>query len=483
MRSLFIAVLNMSFTASFVVIAVMLIRLLLKKAPRVFSYALWAVVFFKLICPFTIGASVTVNPISPQTIPQEIVYARKPAIHSGVVFLNRAVNGIMDSALPPAVPEQSVNPIQVILEAGAYIWLAGIIILLIYAVAGYIGIKRRVGWAILVKDNIFETDQIKTPFVLGFIRPKIYLPTGLPASELGYILEHEQIHIKRLDYLVKPFAFLITVAHWFNPLAWLSYSLLVKDMELSADESVIKNAGSDIRKDYVRSLYALSVKNNRLLSPLAFGETCVKVRIRNVLNYKKPAFWVSIASVVILGVTVIALAISANAPGSGEINPDDPASLYGNYIFEKQIYMNPVSSYIAFDGLEEYYTLSQNMLAITGQDGARHYITISMGEKRRLDKAKFDDLFIGNAGIPDISKYRDCYEYPLCENDNQYGYRLYLLDGDIWLARLHSKVRMWSIYQIKKYSGSLPAPPGHGDGECECLPLKRHGDLSWVFPR
>lgn len=462
MSGLFIAVLNMSFTASFVALAVLLLRLPLKKAPQVFSYALWAVVFFKLICPFTIEAPVSVNPIYPQAIPPDIVYAPAPAIHSGVAVLNRAVNGIMDSTLPPALPEQSVNPVQIILEAGAYIWLAGILILLIYAMADYIRIRRRLSWAVLVEGNIFETDRIKTPFVLGLIRPRIYLPTGLSAGERGYIVKHEQTHIRRLDYLVKPLAYLIAVLHWFNPLAWLSYSLMVKDMELSADESVIRNAAADIRGDYSRSLYALSARNSGLLSPLAFGETRVKARIRNVLNYKKPAFWISAAAVVLLIAAVIILAVSAHGPVSAVVDPDDPDTLYGSYIFDKQLYMNPLSSFIAFDGLKEYYTLSEKTLVITAADGTRHYIAVTMEEGAPLDRAKFGDMFMDGWEGPDIAKYRDCYEYRLCESNGWPGYSLYLMDQEIWLARM-LKGRLWSIYRIKKYSGSLPPPAYNAD--------------------
>lgn len=462
MSRLFIALLNVSLAASFVALAVMLVRLLLKRAPRVFSYALWAVVFFRLACPLAIEIPVRINLIAPQTVPQDIVYAQNPAINSGVAFLNSAVNELMESALPPVAPENSINPLQLILEAGAYIWLAGVLALLIYAAFSYMRIRRGVGWAVRIKENIFETECIKTPFVLGFVRPRIYIPSGLSAGELGYILKHEQVHIRRLDHFVKPLAFLVTAAHWFNPLVWLAYYLLVQDMELSADEIVIREAGSDIRRDYSRSLYALSARNSGLLGPLAFGEAGVKSRIRNVLGFRKPALWESLFSAVIVCLTIAALSTSACAPATGMINPDDPDSLCGNYIFDKLIYMNPLSSYMPAEGMQEYFNLSRSMLTIINQAGERQYVAISMDERRTLDQQGFDDLFMPDLEKPDLSRFRDCYEYRLCENDNN-SYRLYVLDKEIWLTRLHSKAGMWSIYRIKKHSGALPSPAYNAD--------------------
>jgi len=152
--------------------------------------------------------------------------------------------------------------------------------------------------AIRVHDNIYETDLIKTPFVLGFLHTKIYIPTGLGEKEMEYVIEHEQTHIKRLEYLIKPVAFLVAFAHWFNPIVWVSYALMARDMELSADESVMKRYDFDIRGSYSNSLLALSAKKSGLLSPLAFGETGVKERVKNVLHYKKPAFWVSVVAAV-----------------------------------------------------------------------------------------------------------------------------------------------------------------------------------------
>ncbi|WP_058304511.1 M56 family metallopeptidase [Gorillibacterium timonense] len=319
MRGFFIELLNMSLSASFVALIVMLIRLPLRKAPKIYSYVLWAVVLFRLVCPFTFQLPVSAVPVQPQAIPHNIVYSESPSIQSGLPVVDQAVNTAIERSLPPASPSKSVNPIQIALEIGSYLWLAGFLALLIYGMTSYLHIKKRVMTAIRVHDNIYETDLIQTPFVLGLIRPKIYIPTGLGEQELEYVIEHERTHIKRFDYLIKPIAFLVACFHWFNPLVWISYALMARDMELSADESVMKRYDEDIRGRYSHSLLALSVKKSGLLSPLAFGETGVKKRVKNVLQYKKPAFWVSVVSVVLVAAVSLSLVVSKQreeTPGS-----------------------------------------------------------------------------------------------------------------------------------------------------------------------
>ncbi len=319
MSEVFIEVLNFSLTAGFIAVAVMLIRLALKKMPKLYSYALWAVVFLRLVCPLTIKTPVSFSPVVQHTIPQSIVYSKNPAIHSGVAVIDSAVNSSLKS-LPPVKIGESINPMQIILSVGTYIWLMGMAALLIYAAISYFRIRSKVKTAIKVRDKVYETDLIKTPFVLGFIRPKIYIPIGLSGNELEYILKHEQTHIKRLDYIIKPLAFLIVVIHWFNPIVWLSYILMSRDMELSADESVMKQCSGDIRGVYANSLLSLSVKGSGLLSPLAFSETGVKGRIKNVLNYKKPALWISIGAFI----TVCVLSLLFFTSYASENKTNDP---------------------------------------------------------------------------------------------------------------------------------------------------------------
>lgn len=315
MSDFFLSILKMSLTASYVMLAVIVVRLLLKKAPKIFSYALWAVVLFRLVCPYTFESPMSLLPDRSETIPVEydVVYHQTPAI----VTDTETVPDLADQSIQSNLPSnQSASVYHLgFLEIGTIIWVMGIFVLLLYGVISYGRLKHKLSIATLVNDNIYETDLIKTPFVLGLTKPRIYIPSNLTENELCYIIKHEKAHIKRYDYIIKPIAFMVLILHWFNPLAWISYFLMVKDMELSCDESVMKHSDSDIRVNYSNSLLSLSIKQSGLISVLAFGEVNVKSRIKNVLNYKKPAFWV--ISVAVIIVVTIAIGLISN-PSSGE---------------------------------------------------------------------------------------------------------------------------------------------------------------------
>ena len=325
LQVLFTTVLNMSITASFVATGVIVARLMLKKMPRIFSYALWSAVLIRLVFPvsFTSTYSIltVIKPGTQQTtgaleyVPYNMGLMQTPGVDLGVDSLNKAVN----SSLPQAVQTGSVNPMQIVMAILSVVWVVGVAVLIIYSVISYLKVINKVKTSTLVRDEIFETDRISTPFVCGFIKPKIYIPTDISQSELPYILAHERVHIKRLDYLIKPFAFLVQSVHWFNPIMWLSFFLMSKDLEMSCDESVLKIFGDETRTNYSHSLLALATGKRQLLSgsPLAFGESNVKARIKNVLNYKKPAFGVVVAALI----TTVALVVLLTA------NPkNDPIS-------------------------------------------------------------------------------------------------------------------------------------------------------------
>lgn len=295
MTKILIAVLNMSIAASIVAVAVMLVRFPLKKAPKIFSYVLWAVVFLRLICPFSFESPASLMPINAEIIPTTITTAPMPQIKSGISAVDEPVNLFIESTIPQANPAVSVNPIQGALSISVCVWLCGSVALILYAIIGYIRVKRQVYDATLTHDNIFETDKIPTAFVLGLIRPQIYIPTAVKGIQLDYIIKHEQVHIWRRDYLIKPFAFLVLAIHWFNPIVWLCYFLMSKDMEMACDEAVLHKANDDIRQAYSVSMVNLYARNPSLLSPLAFGEGSMKnmkARIKNVLVFKKTPRWV-----------------------------------------------------------------------------------------------------------------------------------------------------------------------------------------------
>ena len=318
LKDLFITVVNMSITASCVAIGVILVRLLLKKAPKIFSYILWAPVLFRLVCPFSFNSEFSffnlINLNAKQGsgayefVPQNIGLMQMPAIQSSIGGLDGAVN----ASLPEAVPAASVNPMEIWMTVFSLIWIFGVIALFIYSIISYLKIKRKLQTATRVKANIFETDAIGTAFVCGFIRPKIYVPANIGDANLSYILEHERTHIRRKDYLIKPIAFLALILHWFNPLIWLCFVLMSQDMEMSCDESVLHKLGNGAKGGYSNSLLSLSVKRKGILTanPLAFGESHVKTRIKNILNFKKPAFWVIVVAV--MAVCTAAIAFAAN---------------------------------------------------------------------------------------------------------------------------------------------------------------------------
>ena len=302
MGKLFISVLNMSITASYVILIVIAIRLLLKKAPKVISYALWGVVAFRLLIPFSFKSVFSLIPRKTNVVPisNGIIYQQSLQIDNGI----RVLDSFTSEPLHASNAGASISPLQNFIEFGAYIWMLGIIILLVYSFVSILVLKRQLKAARLIENNIFESRSLQTPFVLGVIRPKIYLPVGLKDDERDYILLHEQILIRRKDHIIKMLAFFVLCFHWFNPLVWVAYLIMSIDMELSCDESVLKEMNEEIKKPYANSLLSLAAGRHILSgSPIAFGEGNVKRRIINVLNYKKPAFWVTLVSVM-LAVTI-----------------------------------------------------------------------------------------------------------------------------------------------------------------------------------
>jgi beta-lactamase regulating signal transducer with metallopeptidase domain len=311
---MFLSVLNMSITASYVILFVVIIRLMLKRAPKVISYALWSVVAFRLLIPFSFKSIYSLLPRKTSTVPIQngITYQQSPLLNSGIRVLDTITS---ESLLTPATGA-SVSPLQVLIETGAYIWIAGIIALLIYSFVSILILKRQLRAAQFVEKNIFEARNLKTPFVLGLIRPKIYLPVGLKDDERDYILLHEQTHISRKDHIIKILAFLVLSIHWFNPLVWIAYIVMSIDMELSCDERVLKEMDEEVKKPYANSLLSLAAGRHILNgSPNAFSEGTVKWRIKNVLNYKKPAFWFTLISV--LFALVIGIGLLANPEDKG----------------------------------------------------------------------------------------------------------------------------------------------------------------------
>lgn len=326
MEQIFIRILNMSLTAGIVILLVVFLRFFLKRMPKVFSCLLWAVVLFRLLCPISFSSAVSLFGVLKMSstgqgqidyIPENIGVMEQPAVVLPVPAAADAVNAV----LPQAAVENSVNPMQVILLIGMYIWMSGILIMTIYAVTAYLKLNRRLKTAVKEKDNIYYASDITTPFVCGLFSPRIYLPEKLADGsgvlgerEKQYILLHEQIHIKRRDYFWRFISFLALVIHWFNPLVWLAFFLSGRDMEMSCDEAVIRKLGSDVKKEYSASLLALASGRRIVLDiPLAFGEGETGSRIKNVLRYKKPAQIAIGAALIVCIIAIIVLAANPRA--------------------------------------------------------------------------------------------------------------------------------------------------------------------------
>ena len=283
-------------------------------------------VAFRLIIPFSFESILSIMPrisnINP--ISHDIVFQKTPQINNGIDAVDNIVNSSLTAAnavnnfvptadvvggsLPDSSVVASANPLQIYMLIASCIWITGIVALLIYSLVSVVRLKKRLKEAQLIEGNILEASNIKTPFVLGILKPKIYLPAGLNNHERTYIILHEQTHIRRKDHLTKIIAFIISSIHWFNPLAWIAFVLMSKDMELSCDEHVLKEMKEDVKKPYANSLLSLAVGGHIIDgSPLAFGEVNVKGSIKNVLNYKKPSFWMVVVSIIALIIISIAL--------------------------------------------------------------------------------------------------------------------------------------------------------------------------------
>lgn len=315
MVGIFKQVLNMSLTASIIILFVVAARLILKKAPKIYSYALWSVVLFRLLCPVSLSFELSVLEVaSPQVTQTEristVTYVPfEPELtENREVLIPETPESIQQAQTQPEEDKVS-NPLA--WQIAAFAWLAGIVIMVLYSIVTYLRLYRDLVGAMQLKNNIYLADHIQSPFVLGMFRPRIYLPFDTPREERRYIIAHERHHIRRCDHLIKLLAYGALCIHWFNPLVWAAFILAGKDMEMSCDEAVIKKLGEHIRADYSASLLRLATHKKIIAgTPLAFGEGDTKGRVMNMAKWKKPKVWVSILCVVLCIVIVVACAVN-----------------------------------------------------------------------------------------------------------------------------------------------------------------------------
>lgn len=321
MSEFFLKVVNMSISASWLLLAVLVLRLIFKKAPKWVCVVLWGFVAVRLVFPFTIESIFSLIP-SAETVSPEIMMDRTPEISTGIGSLDQVVNPMITQSFAPQ-PMASANPLQILIPVCGNLWVLGILVMLIYTAVSYLSLRHKVATAVRLRENIYQSEYVDSPFVLGIWKPRIYLPFSVSEQNLSYVIAHEQAHIRRKDHLWKPVGFLLLALHWFNPLMWLGYILLCRDIELACDEKVIKEMDNRQKADYSEALVACSVHRKRIAAcPLAFGEVGVKARVKSVLHYKKPAFWIIIVAVLVCAAVAVCFLTDPKAqPEKGSIHP------------------------------------------------------------------------------------------------------------------------------------------------------------------
>lgn len=461
METLFLKILNMSITASYVIPAVLLLRLLLCKAPKKYSYLLWSVVGFRLICPvsfqsifslFNLQVRIGNFPVvSLQEIPADVTGNINSQVKTGIP----AVNTLMNQSLPAATISNRVSPQQLVISVCTALWCIGMAAFLLYALFGYVRLYRRMHTAVVLDGNVYQSDTVRSPFILGFFRPRIYIPFGLDENTMRYILTHERYHLKRKDHIIKLIAFLLLAVYWFNPLSYLAFYLMGKDMEMSCDEKVLSGE-ENIVKAYCTSL--LSFASNRRFpvpSPLAFGESGVKSRIKNALRWKKPKVWITIAAILLC---ILALIICTANPKQ-RTNTSDTAngapntvSVGDSYVSTDCLYMNPLSSYLP-DGDSGYrYVIGEESFLIVNKtdNTTTEFSPVAWGwQEFPYSKEEWEALFIpGGLESFDIDiDYTEAFYQPLSD-------RCFLLssDGALYLVQTHFDPwvgeYIWSIYAL-----------------------------------
>lgn len=294
----------MSLSASWLVLAVVAVRFLMKKSPKWIRVLLWGLVAVRLLCPFTIESALSLIP-SAEVVSPQIMTDPEPTIHTGIDPINLVVNNAISETFAPE-PAASANPLQILIPVLSVLWCIGMGLMLLYTLISYLRLNHQVRLAIRVNGNVYLSENIASPFVLGIFRPRIYLPYGMKELDMYHVIAHERTHIRRRDHWWKPLGFGLLTIHWFNPLMWLAYILLCRDIELACDEKVIKELGIQQRADYSQALLNCSV-NHRMIAacPIAFGEVGVKERVRNVLSYRKPAFWVIVIAIVLCVIVAV----------------------------------------------------------------------------------------------------------------------------------------------------------------------------------
>lgn len=346
MTQVFLHLANMSITAGYLILAVLLLRLLLRRVPKDLLLWLWVPVGLRLILPVSLKSALSLIP-KANPIPMDIAQSQAPAIDSGIPVIDRAVNPVITENLTPVVTD-SVNPMQIVLAIASVIWIAGMVVMLLYAAVSYFRLSRKCAVSMHLQGKIYLCDGISTPFILGIVRPRIYLPSDMNPENQSYVLKHEAAHLRHRDHWWKPLGFLVLSVYWFHPLVWVAYLLFCRDLEMACDERAISGMGEGERKAYSYALLSCAAPRRTIaMCPVAFGENSVKSRIKNVLRFKKAGFW-AIAAV---------LVITLIASVSFLTNPKEEAA-------EEPILETTVPAEEAYAPLSGYYPYTNGKLSL-----------------------------------------------------------------------------------------------------------------------
>ena len=325
MGAVFLKVLNMSITAGWFILAVLCIRLLFRKIPKWMNCLLWGVVAIRLICPFSIESPFSIlsstEPIKSSAVVEGEVRNDIPSIDSRLTIVQNTINPMLTETFAYNESD-SVAPLQVVTFAAGLVWCCGMVLLIICAMGSVVKLHKLVNEAVCVRENIYICDAVKSPFILGIFRPRIYFSSALREREMDYILAHESAHLKRKDHWWKALGYLLLCIHWFNPLCWVAYSLLCKDIELACDDKAAKNMTFHEKKEYAKVLLSCAGQRSLVMvCPLAFGEVGVKERVKSVLNYKKPTVWIMMATAAVF--VILAVCFLTN-PTKGDVELQNP---------------------------------------------------------------------------------------------------------------------------------------------------------------
>lgn len=309
MERLFLAVLNQAYAASWVILGILLLRVLLRRAPRRMVCALWAFAALRLICPFSISSALSLLP-NAAPIPADIAMQAEPAVQTGIQAVDSSMNPLMYAAFAPSVGD-SVNPLQIILSIAAIVWLAGVAVFFIAGGVSARKLKRRVRASISEDGKVWRCDEIASPFIFGLWKPRIYVPGRLPEGCFDAVVAHELAHLRHGDPWWKLLGYILRSIFWFHPLCWVGYWLFCRDLELACDEAVICTMKPAQRADYSQALLNCGV-NHFAITPLAFGETSIRQRVKAVLSYRRPTVWILLAAV--LGGAALAVFLMTSKP-------------------------------------------------------------------------------------------------------------------------------------------------------------------------